>query len=78
MQQSAVMADRDDDFKDSFYYRAIRTRIGAALRAQFDLSQPLPDRIAALLNRLGKESADASAKATDAETGGDPAGEVRR
>jgi hypothetical protein len=56
------MSDRDDEFRDSFYYRAIRTRIGAALRAQFDLSQPLPDRINALLTRLGKEDGDPPAE----------------
>jgi hypothetical protein len=72
------MFDRNDDFRDSFYYRAIRTRIGAALRAQFDMSQPLPERITALLTRLGKE--DASAEPVDAErgTGGEPAGDARR
>jgi hypothetical protein len=71
------MFDRNDDFRDSFYYRAIRTRIGAALRAQFDMSQPLPERITALLTRLGK---DASAEPVDAErgTGGEPAGDARR
>jgi hypothetical protein len=72
------MSDRNEDFRDSFYYRAIRTRIGAALRAQFDMSQPLPERITALLTRLGKD--DGSANAVDAErgTGGEPAGDARR
>jgi hypothetical protein len=72
------MADRDDDFRDSFYYRAIRTRIGAALRAQFDLSQPLPDRIAALLTRLGKENALTEPAETERTNGGEPANDVRR
>jgi hypothetical protein len=68
------MAVRDDDFRDSFYYRAIRTRIGAALRAQFDLSQPLPDRITALLTRLGQENGGAPAEPVETErgTGVDP------
>jgi hypothetical protein len=74
-----MMSDRDDEFKDSFYYRAIRTRIGAALRAQFDMSQPLPDRIAALLAVLGKEN---DAPTDPANTGGGagdaPAGGARR
>jgi hypothetical protein len=68
----------DDEFRDSFYYRAIRTRIGAALRAQFDVSQPLPERIAALLTRLGKESAPAEPVDAERGTGAEPAGDARR
>jgi hypothetical protein len=72
------MSDRNDDFRDSFYYRAIRTRIGAALRAQFDMSQPLPERITALLTRLGKEDAPAEPVDVERGTGGEPAGDARR
>jgi hypothetical protein len=37
--------------RDSFYYRAIRTKLGDALRAQYDLSKPLPQPLTeALLN----------------------------
>jgi hypothetical protein len=73
------MSDRDDDFRDSFYYRAIRTRIGAALRAQFDLSQPLPDRITSLLTLLGKEdAAPAEPSETERGTGVEPADGARR
>ena len=72
------MSDRDDDFRDSFYYRAIRTRIGAALRAQFDLSQPVPERIAALLTLIGKENVPAEPVDADPGTGGEPAGDARR
>jgi hypothetical protein len=74
------MSDRDDEFRDSFYYRAIRTRIGAALRAQFDLSQPLPDRITALLTRLGMDDRGAPAEPVDAErgSGGGPGSDARR
>jgi hypothetical protein len=73
------MPDHHDEFRDSFYYRAIRTRIGAALRAQFDLSPPLPERITVLLARLGNANVPAEA-AVDAEpgTGGEPAGDARR
>jgi hypothetical protein len=70
------MSDHDD-FRDSFYYRAIRTRIGAALRAQYDLSQPLPARITALLALLGKENGEAPAD-TGSGTGEDPAGKAAR
>jgi hypothetical protein len=72
------MSDRED-FRDSFYYRAIRTRIGAALRAQFDVSQPLPDRITALLTLLGKESeVPAEPGNTDGVASGEPARDVGR
>jgi hypothetical protein len=67
------MSDRDDEFRDSFYYRAIRTRIGAALKAQFDLSQPVPERIAALLALLGKKNAPAEPSDSERGTGGEPA-----
>jgi hypothetical protein len=72
------MSDRNEDFRDSFYYRAIRTRIGAALRAQFDMSQPLPERITALLTRLGKEDPPAEPVDVERGTGGEPAGDARR
>jgi hypothetical protein len=29
--------------RDSFYYRAVRTKLGGARRAQHDLSAPLPE-----------------------------------
>jgi hypothetical protein len=80
IRESAAMSDRDEDFKDSFYYRAIRTRIGAALRAQFDLSQPLPERITALLTQLDKEpggAAPAEGADTGGGTGNDPTGKPR-
>ena len=72
------MSDRDDEFRDSFYYRAIRTRIGAALKAQFDLSQPMPERITALLALLGRENAAAEPADAERGTGGEPAGDARR
>ena len=72
------MSDRDDEFRDSFYYRAIRTRIGAALRAQFDMSQPLPERIATLLTLLGKENAPAEPVDAERGTGGETGGDARR
>jgi hypothetical protein len=72
------MSDHDDEFRDSFYYRAIRTRIGAALRAQFDMSQPVPERITALLTLLGKENAPAAPVDAEPGAGGQPAGDARR
>jgi hypothetical protein len=46
---------RSDDFSDSFRYRAIRTRIGDALRAQYDVSEPLPRTLLTLLMQLDGE-----------------------
>jgi hypothetical protein len=65
------MQDRPDDFRDSFYYRAIRTRIGAALEAQYDLAKPLPDRISDLLVRLDQSDADRAAAAGQRVAGAD-------
>jgi hypothetical protein len=49
------MSERPDDFSESFYYRAIRTRIGDALRAQYDVSEPLPRTFLTLLMQLDGE-----------------------
>jgi hypothetical protein len=41
-----------DDFSDSFYYRAIRTKIGEALRCQLVPTEPPPERLLDLLQKL--------------------------
>jgi hypothetical protein len=41
-----------DDFSDSFYYRAIRTKIGEALRRHLLPSEPPPERLLDLLQKL--------------------------
>jgi hypothetical protein len=41
-----------DDFSDSFYYRAIRTKIGEALRSQLLAREPAPERLLDLLQEL--------------------------
>jgi hypothetical protein len=59
--------ERDDVWNPSFYNRAIRTKIGAALSQakSYDLSQPLPDRIRMLLDQLDEPSVqDLAAKRT--------------
>jgi hypothetical protein len=38
--------------RDSHCYRAIRTKLGDALRAQYDLSDPLPEPLTEALLRL--------------------------
>jgi hypothetical protein len=46
------MAQAPDDFSDSFYYRAIRTRIGETLRTLFIPAEPPPNRLLDLLHAL--------------------------
>jgi hypothetical protein len=41
--------------RDSFYYRAIRTKLGDALKAQYDLKQPLPEPLAKALLELDRQ-----------------------
>jgi hypothetical protein len=41
-----------DDFSDSFYYRAIRTKIGEALRNRLVSKEPPPKRLLDLLHAL--------------------------
>jgi hypothetical protein len=38
--------------RNSFYYRAIRTKLGDTLRAQYDLSVPLPQPLTEALLKL--------------------------
>jgi hypothetical protein len=38
--------------QDSFYHRAIRTKVGNALREQYDLSEPLPEPLTKALLKL--------------------------
>ena len=44
----------------SFYERAIRTSIGRGLRRYYDLSEPIPDRMAELLRQLDNKSEPAA------------------
>jgi len=46
----------DRDTGPSFYERAIRTSIGRGLRRYYDLSEPIPDRMAELLRQLDNKS----------------------
>jgi hypothetical protein len=46
------MWNEGDPWKKTFYHRAIQTHIGRALRARYDLSQPLPDELALLVMRI--------------------------
>src|SRR5271170_4279557 len=51
---STAMSERPEDFSDSFYYRAIRTRIGEALRTLFVPTEPAPERFVKLLLALDR------------------------
>jgi hypothetical protein len=65
-----------DPWKTTFYHRAVQTRIGRALRERYDLSQPLPDRLAALLMQIDRQdvAADPNAGESREETKADAAG----
>jgi hypothetical protein len=52
-----------DVFADSFYYRAIRTKIGEELRTRLAPTEPAPDRILKALQALEKR-ADAQIEPT--------------
>jgi hypothetical protein len=51
---------KDRDTGPSFYERAIRTSIGRGLRRYYDLSEPIPDRMAELLRQLDHKSEPAA------------------
>jgi hypothetical protein len=57
--------ERSDDFSDGFCYRAIRTRIGYALRAQYDVSEPLPRTFLTLLMQLDGEPKENAPRAPE-------------
>jgi hypothetical protein len=52
--------------RDSFYYRAIRTKLGDALRAQYDLKEPLPESLATVLFELDRQEG-AAIRGTEAD-----------
>lgn len=47
-----TMHSKRDDLKDSFYLHIMRSSIGAGLRDHYSSSEPLPDRLNALLEEL--------------------------
>jgi hypothetical protein len=52
------MQNERDVFGTTFYERAIRIKIGDALSAGYDLSQPLTDKIRKLLVQIDEPGAD--------------------
>jgi len=62
------MNARRDDFKHSYYMRAIRTSIGAALRDHYAPIEPLPDRLEKLLEELNETEKGVTSGATSEDT----------
>jgi 2-phospho-L-lactate transferase CofD len=56
-----TMESERDVWNTTYFHSAIRKRIGETLLAGYDLSQPLPDRMRALLVQLEKPSAEREA-----------------
>jgi hypothetical protein len=54
--ETDIMHDEHDVWHKTYFDRAIQTPIGAALRQNYDLAQPLPDRISTLLTQLEGQS----------------------
>jgi hypothetical protein len=58
-----TMQSERDVWNTTYFHPAIRKRIGETLSASYDLSQPLPDRMRALLVQLEKPSAEGASGA---------------
>ena len=63
------MQNEGDPWKKTFYHRAIQTHIGRALRARYDLSQPMPDELARLVMRIDFEVGARGSGESGDETG---------
>jgi hypothetical protein len=48
----------EEVWNSTYFYRAIQKGIGEMLSADYDLSQPLPDRMRILLDRLDEPTPD--------------------
>jgi hypothetical protein len=55
------MPDERDVWNTTFFHRAIRKKIGEARSADYDLSQPVPNTIHTLLDKLDESSAQSIA-----------------
>jgi hypothetical protein len=56
-----------DAFPDSFYYRAIKTKIGDALRTRLVPMEPASDRIFRALQALDQEASGADEQKPDGQ-----------
>jgi hypothetical protein len=50
------MQNEGDPWKTTFYHRAIQTHIGRALRARYDLSQPMSGKLAQLVMQIDRQA----------------------
>jgi len=50
------MPSNRDDLKDSFYLHVIRKSVADALKARYDLTEPLPHKLLEILLELDKEA----------------------
>jgi hypothetical protein len=66
------MAQGHDVWQKTFYHRLIQTSLGSALRANYDLSEPLPDRLAKLLQEI--DDLDHRETGADVQAPGTPPG----
>jgi hypothetical protein len=72
------MQDKDDPWNKTFYERAIQTRIGQTLRDRYDLTEPMPQRIRALLLQLDETEKSAPKPAEAPGAGSDSQGEHKQ
>jgi hypothetical protein len=63
------MSEGPADFSDSFYYRAIRTRIGEVLRTLFVPAEPAPERFLKLLLALDQPKEGSTGGTEDKQEG---------
>jgi len=50
------MPSNRDDLKDSFYLHVIRKSVADALKARYDLTEPLPHKLLEILLELDMEA----------------------
>jgi hypothetical protein len=64
------MLGKGDPLLTTFYERAIRAPIGQGLKAGYDLSRPMPNRLFTLLMQLNElEPGDSAGNQTDTKNG---------
>jgi hypothetical protein len=65
-----------DDFSDRFYYRALRTGIGQALRST--PTEPASERLSKALDAVDRATGEEGAKISSDSTPDDPAGSINK
>jgi hypothetical protein len=67
------MQNEGDPWTKTFYHRAIQTHIGRALRARYDLSQPMPAKLAQLVMQIDVEPGGRRGEGEDRREASKPA-----